>query len=97
MEQLAYVTGRLGAIDEGNGQTALDTSLVVCGSEIEDGNSHSHANLPVVVVGHGGGAAPGGRHVRRTGAPIANLFSTVLQSFGAPTAFADSSGVLSLA
>ena len=97
IEQLAYLTGRLGAIDEGNGQTALDTSLVVCGSEIEDGNSHSHANLPVVVVGHGGGAAPGGRHVRRTGAPIANLFSTVLQSFGAPTAFADSSGVLSLA
>lgn len=96
IEQLAYLTGRMGAIDEGNGKTALDTSLIVCGSEIEDGNSHSHANLPVVVVGHGGGVAAGGRHLRARGTPIANLFSTVLQSFGAPTAFADSTGVLPL-
>jgi hypothetical protein len=97
MEQLAYLAGRLAAIDEGNGKTALDDTLVVCGSEIEDGNTHSHSNLPVVVVGHGGGVAPGGRHVRHArGTPIANLFSTVLQSFGAPTTFADSTGVLTL-
>ena len=97
MEQLAYLAGRLAAINEGNGKTALDDTLVVCGSEIEDGNTHSHSNLPVVVVGHGGGVAPGGRHVRHPrGTPIANLFSTVLSSFGAPTTFADSTGVLSL-
>jgi hypothetical protein len=97
VEQLAYLAGRLAAIDEGNGKTALDDTLVVFGSEIEDGNSHSHSNLPVVVVGHGGGVAPGGRHVRHArGTPIANLFSTVLQSFGAPTTFADSTGALTL-
>lgn len=97
VEQLAYLTGRLAAIDEGNGKTALDDTLVVFGSEIEDGNSHSHSNLPVVVVGHGGGVAPGGRHVRHArGTPIANLFSTVLSSFGAPTTFADSTGTLAL-
>lgn len=97
VEQLAYLTGRLAAIDEGNGLTALDTSLVVFSSEIEDGNSHSHSNLPVVVVGHGGGVAPGGRHVRHArGTPIANLFSTALSTFGAPATFSDSTGPLSL-
>jgi len=97
VEQLAHLTAKLRAIDEGAGKTALDTSLVVFGSEIEDGNSHSHSNLPVVVMGHGGGAATGGRHIRSPrGTPIANLFSTVLSSFGAPTQFADSTGTLSL-
>jgi hypothetical protein len=97
VEQLAYLTGRLAAIDEGNGRTGLDDTTVFFSSEIEDGNSHAHSDLPVVVVGHGGGAIPGGRHVRHPrGTPMANLFSTVLGTFGAPTSFADSTGTLAL-
>ena len=51
VEQLAYLLGKLDAIDEGNGTTALDTSAVFFSSEIEDGNSHSHTNLPIIVGG----------------------------------------------
>ena len=97
VQQLNHAINRLKAVDEGNGQTALDTSLVVFGSEIEDGNSHSHRDLPIVVAGHGGGVASGNRHVRvPRDTPIANLYGTVLQSFGAPTAFADGTGVVEL-
>ncbi len=97
VEQLAYLVQRLAEVQEGTG-TALDSTMIVMGSEIEDGNSHSHANLPVVVAGHAGGLVAGGRHVRvpnRT--PIANLFATAISSFGAGNSFADSTGTLSLA
>jgi hypothetical protein len=96
VEQLAYLVQRLKDVQEGAG-TALDSTMVVMGSEIEDGNSHNHANLPVVVAGHAGGAVAGGRHIRvpnRT--PIANLYSTALGSLGAGTSFADSTGTLAL-
>lgn len=96
VQQLNYLINRLKGVQEGSG-TALDSSLVVFGSEIEDGNSHSHRNLPIVVAGHGGGLATGGRHIRvERDTPIANLYNTVLSSFGAPTGFADSTGTLSL-
>ncbi len=98
VQQLAHLTTKLKAIDEGNGKNALDNTTVVFGSEIEDGNSHSHANLPVIVVGHGGGAIRGGRHVRvARNTPIANLFARVRQTFGGPGQFDDSTEAINLA
>ncbi len=97
IEQLAYVVDKLARSDDGDGQSVLDNSTVFFGSEIEDGNSHSHANLPVVVAGHGGGAIAGGRQVAAPGRPIADLFLTALQTLGVPaTSFADSTGPLAL-
>ncbi len=97
VEQLAYVVGKLAATDDGNGQKVIDNTTVVLGSEIEDGNSHAHSNLPVLVAGHGGGAIAGGRHVRAPGRPIADLFLTALGTMNVPTtSFADSSGALAL-
>ncbi len=97
MEQLAYVVERLSHVDDGNGQTALDTSMVFCAAEIEDGNTHNHRNLPVVVAGRAGGCITSGRHVRADGRSIADLFLTGMQSCGmTSTSFADSSGVLVL-
>jgi hypothetical protein len=95
VEQLAYVIGRLRAFNEGEG-TLLHHSTVFFSSEIEDGNSHYHGNLPVIVAGRAGGLITPGRHLSFPEVSTANLFSTVLQSFGAPTAFADSTGPLVL-
>jgi hypothetical protein len=85
IEQFAYLLTKLDAIDEGNGTTALDTSAVFFSSEIQDGNSHAHTKLPVLVGGSLGGTFTSGRHVvvpEKT--PMANLFITMLKGIGAP-------------
>nr|AYM54100.1 TAT pathway signal sequence domain-containing protein [Byssovorax cruenta] len=89
VEQFVYLLEKLDAIDEGDGVTALDTSAVFFSSELEDGNAHSHTNLPVLIGGSLGGKLTTGRHVAykdgsKTGnsTPIANLFISMLQGVG---------------
>ncbi|XAM00923.1 DUF1552 domain-containing protein [Phycisphaeraceae bacterium D3-23] len=62
IEQLAYVTGRLKAIPEGEG-TLLDHTMLLFGSGLSDGNSHNFHNLPVVLAGGGGAGVRTGRAV----------------------------------
>jgi hypothetical protein len=84
VEQLAYLLGKMDAIDEG-GVTMLDNSIVFFSSEIEDGNSHSHYNMPIVVAGKGGGALQSGRHVAFEGdRPVSDLFVTLLNALDLP-------------
>lgn len=56
MEELAYFLGKLKSTPDAGGGTLLENSLVLFSSEIEDGNSHNHHNLPVLLAGSGGGA-----------------------------------------
>ena len=58
--QFAYLLDQLKQRPEGDG-TMLDYSLVVLCSEICDGNTHSHDNLPFIVGGRAGGAVTTGR------------------------------------
>jgi hypothetical protein len=89
VEQLAYLLERLKAIPEPTAAnpaaTVLDNSVVFFSSEIEDGNSHSHYNMPIVLAGRCGGAFRTGRHVVYEGEPpVANLFISMLEAVGAP-------------
>lgn len=81
VEQLAYLLSGLKASPEGE-SNVLENSMVFFSSEIEDGNSHAHANMPVIVGGHGGGSMPVGEHLRYDGDPLANLFVDMLQKLG---------------
>lgn len=81
VEQFSYLLQRMKSVQEGEG-TLLDNSLVYFGSEVADGNSHGHSDMPVVLAGRGGGTVTPGRHVRYDGQPIANLFISMLQSVG---------------
>lgn len=97
VEQFAYLIDQMSRVDEGNGQTLLDSSLVFFSSEIEDGNSHSHQNLPIVLAGRGGGVVRPGRHVRAQGRSVSDLFVTALSGMQVPQAsFADSGSALTL-
>ena len=82
MGELAYLLGKLQAIDDGEGQTALDNSIVFCSSEIEDGDAHRHSNLPIVVAGGGAGTINTGVHRRYNGEPLADLFIALMQGLG---------------
>ena len=89
----------LAAITESDGSSALDNTTLFFSSEIADGNSHSHSNLPVLVAGRGGGQIRTGRHFAAPAkTPMANLFLGLLQTVGVnQTSFGqDSTGVLDL-
>jgi hypothetical protein len=93
--QLAYLTGKLKSVAEGDG-TLLDNCMVAFGSAIADPNRHNHHDLPMLLVGRGGGTIKTGRYVRyKADTPLNNLWLAMLERFGAKaTKLGDSSGVL---
>jgi hypothetical protein len=95
MVQFASLVSKLKAIPEGEG-TLLDHCAVFLSSDVEDGNTHSHENLPVLLAGRAGGAIDPGRHVvYPNGPPMANLYLQLLAAVGATaTEFGDSTGLL---
>ena len=96
VEQLAYLLTKMQAIDEGDG-TLLDHSAVFFSSEIEDGNSHSHFNMPIVLAGKAGGAFHPGKHIvlgtskdQNNQPSVGKLFVSILNALGSPvTSFGD--------
>jgi hypothetical protein len=95
VEQYAYLIGRLLEMKEGE-STVLDNSMILFGSGLRDGNSHSPRNLPLVIAGSAGGRLRTGQHlVNPTNTPLANLYVAMLKAFGTPVdAFADSTECL---
>ena len=93
--QLAYLTGKLKSVPEGDG-TLLDNCMIAFGSAIADPNRHAHHDLPVLLVGRGGGTIKTGRYVRyKAETPLNNLWLAMLERFGAKAdKLGDSTGVL---
>ena len=84
---------KLAATPDGDG-SLLDHSMIVYGSGIADGNRHTHLDLPVLLVGNGGGALAPGRHIRYAkDTPMTNLYMTLLDRMGVrPESIGDSTG-----
>lgn len=81
--QLASLLEKMDAVEEGDGRTLLDNTVVFFSSEIEDGNSHSHFNLPVLLAGSNEGFFKQGEHLRfSNNEPIADLFVSIIRSCG---------------
>lgn len=95
VEQYAYLLNKLKSIREGE-HTLLDQSMVLFGSGLRDGDRHDPHNAPVVVGGRAGGRLQTGQHlVYHEDTPLANLYVSMLDAFGAPVQrFADSTGPL---
>jgi hypothetical protein len=94
--QYAYLVAKLRFIREGEG-TLLDNCMVLYGSGLGDGNSHTHDHLPIVLAGRGGGTIQPGRHLKYgDGTPLNNLLMSMLDRVGAHAErFGDSTGRLS--
>jgi hypothetical protein len=97
LEQFAYFIDKLSAIPEGPG-TLLDNCMVLYGSGISDGDRHNHNELPIVLVGRGGGSIRGGRHLLyKKETPLNNLYLAMLDRMQASVdALGDSNGTLTL-
>ena len=93
VEQYAYLLKRLSEMKEGEG-SVLDNSMILFASALSDGNKHDPHKLPIVVAGKAGGRLNTGQHwVMGEDAPLANLYVSMLDAFGAPVErFADSTG-----
>ena len=86
---------QLAATPDGDG-SLLDHALIFYGSGMGNGNAHATDPLPLLALG--GGAGRGDRHIQpppRT--PVANLWLSVAESFGARLdAFGNSTGRVEL-
>lgn len=86
MEQLAAFIGRLKSVEEPNGGTLLDNTILLFGSGLGNGSSHSCRNLPILLAG--GGFQHGHHRSCKSRAdestPLCNLLLTMLRRFGCP-------------
>ena len=72
----------------------LDSSMIVYGAGLSDGNRHSHEDLPTMIAGRAGGAIKPGRYVEyRRETPMCNLFLSMMDIMGVHAEdFGDSTG-----
>lgn len=102
VSMLAYMVEKMMQVEEADGTTLLDNSMVLYGSGISDGDRHDHVNLPVILLGKGGVSSSGsvlgsGRHYQcRPETPMSNLLLAMLQQADVPVErFGDSTEPLS--
>jgi hypothetical protein len=95
-QQFAYLVKKLAAMREGDA-SMLDHTLFLYGTGISDSNTHFHDDLPIALIGGKATGLTGGRYIRQAkGTPLANLYTTILESLGTPVErFGDSTGKLS--
>ena len=84
VKQLSRFLDRLKSVEEPDGQSLLDRTMVLFGSGMGNGSSHSNKNLPVLLAGGGfrhgeHKVLPGEKHRRE---PLCNLYVSMLQRFG---------------
>jgi hypothetical protein len=96
MDQFAYFVDKLKKTPDGEG-SLLDSTTILYGSGISDGNRHNHDDLPVLLAG-GSRNFKTGRHVRYSRSePVSNLYLSILDTAGVPADhFGDSQNRLEL-
>ena len=84
--QVAYLLGRLRSIEEPDGRTLLDNSMIVYGATLGDGNEHDPEDLPTLLAGRGGGTIASGRAIDfAEQTDLANLHLSLLHRMGVDT------------
>jgi hypothetical protein len=96
MQVLRYFLDKLQETNDGD-QSLLDSSLIVYGSAMGDGNQHAFHDIPTLILGKGAGRINSGRHITRQDVPMTNLLLSVLDRVGVSVEkLGDSTGKLDL-
>ncbi len=93
VEQFAKWAQKLKNTPDGD-SNLLDSSMIVYGAGLSDGNRHLHEDLPTMVAGRAGGAIKPGRYLEyRRETPMCNLFLSMMDIMGVQVEdFGDSTG-----
>ena len=79
-----------------DGETPLiDSTSIIYGSPMSDGNTHNHRRCPLLILGAGHGKASGNQHLKAPdGTPMANVMLSLLHKMGMTNVetFGDSTG-----
>jgi hypothetical protein len=81
VSQFRYLLDQLASRPEGEA-TMLDHSVVLLCSEVSDGNTHLHGDMPFVLAGGGGGSIAGGRVMELAGRRHGDLLVSICQAMG---------------
>lgn len=81
VSRFRYVLEQLAARPEGDG-TMLDHSLVLLCTEVSDGNTHAHGDMPFVVAGGAGGCITPGRVLDAWDRPHGELLLAMAHAMG---------------
>lgn len=97
MQQYAYLIRRMKEIQEFDGSTMLDNSLIAYGAGLGDGATHQFFDLPMIVAGKAQGQIKQGRFIKMpSGTLNSNLWLSIAQLMGLEIdTFADSTGAIS--
>ena len=92
----AKLLDRMQTISDGDG-SLLDHTTMMYGYGMAESNTHSQADIPLVLAGGGNGTIRGGRHIRFTDTPLANLHVALMDNMGVRVdRHGDSTGTVSL-
>jgi hypothetical protein len=96
MQQFAWFLQKLEQTKDIDGKSLLDNSMIVYGCGNSDGNRHTHANLPIILAGGGGGSLQTGRYLKLDGVPMSNMLMSLADRMGAKGVqnFGDATGRL---
>jgi hypothetical protein len=96
--QFAYFLQKLDQTKDVDGKSILDNSMIMYGCGNGDGNRHTHANLPIILAGGGGGTLNSGRFIKHPSVPLTNLYLSLMDRMMGSAErierFADSTGRL---
>jgi hypothetical protein len=84
VQQLAYAAGRMKAISEGE-RSLLDNSMVLFCSSLWTGSTHDRSQVPVLLLGRGGGSLKTGRTLDYLKAPnrlMCSLYLCLMDRMG---------------
>ena len=97
MQHFAYLLDHFAGVEEA-GSPLLDNCLILYGSGISDGDRHNHDDLPIMMVGKGGGRIKKPAHMQfPKDTPLCNLYLWMLNQVGVKAdSFGDSTGVLKI-
>lgn len=84
VQKIGEFAKKLSEIDDGDGKSVLDNTVILSGSGLARGYNHTLDPLPILIMGKGGGGIKGGQYLELSGddKPTGVLLSSILKAMG---------------